>query len=39
VARIDDNGVPWFVAKDVGDALRLTNVAASTASLAEEDKV
>lgn len=38
VARIDDGGGPWFVARDVGDALGLVTVLASTALLAAEDR-
>lgn len=32
------DGAPWFVARDIGEALQLTNVAASVALLAEYDK-
>lgn len=38
VAKIDEHGVPWFVARDVGAALYLTNIRASTALLADDDK-
>lgn len=34
----DNNGEPWFVAKDVCDALGLSNVSVSVASLDEDER-
>ena len=38
VARIDENGAPWFVAKDVCDVLGLTEVSKIIENLDEDEK-